>query len=480
MKFKFFFLVFIYQLSFAQKKPNIILILADDLRADALGCYGNGYVKTPTIDSLANQGMKFKNAYILGGDQGAICSPSRAMLMTGLSFFKNSNQIKDRTTLPMVLRNNGYETFMTGKWHNEKEAVVAGFTQAKNIFFGGMDDHFKTQMVDLKPDGTFTESSRKGFSTDIFAQSAIEFIDKQSSQKPFFAYIPFTAPHDPRSPLPRYLAQYDAKNIPLPANFKALHPFDFGNGMGGRDEFLSAHPRTTDDIRSQIADYYALITHLDEAISQIMQKLRQKGLDKNTLVIFAADNGLAMGSHGLMGKQNMYDHSMHIPLIISGLNIPKNKENEAFVYLMDVFPTICQYLKLPQPQGIDGKSFADVAIGKSKTARDNIFTGYIKTQRAVRDERFKLIRYPMIDFQQLFDLKNDPYELVNLAENTQYASKLKDLTALMQTKQAEFGDNLPLTTSEIKPKEWDYRTLKRVPDQWQPVYNLEKYFKANN
>lgn len=460
----------------AQTKPNVILLLADDLRSDALGCYGNGYVKTPNIDKLAQNGTKFTNAYIAGGDQGAICSPSRAMLLTGKSFHKNSNKIKGRATLPSVLKDAGYETFITGKWHNEPEAVVEGFTQAKNIMFGGMADHFKTPMVDMTANHTFTETQQKGFSTDVFAETAKEFLEQQSSKKPFFLYLPFTAPHDPRSPKPEYLSKNPSDNIPLPPNFKALHPFSFGYPMGGRDEFLAEFPRTPEVIRSQIADYYGLITHLDDAIGTILAKLKAKGLDKNTIIIFAADNGLAMGSHGLMGKQNLYEHSMKVPLIFSGLNIPKGKEVNGFAYLFDLFPTVCQYLKLPAPKNIDGLPLNDMIFGKKTQIRNSIFTSYLNFQKAVRNDRYKYIRYPNIDHQQLFDLKSDPFELVDLAQNTAYQPIVAEMNMLLINNQKQFGDTHPLVVDKLEPKEWDYKLLNRVPDMWQPPLYSQQVF----
>lgn len=458
-------------------RPNIVLILADDLRADAVGCYGNSYVKTPHIDQLAQNGLRFQNAYILGGNQGAVCAPSRAMLMSGKGFFRVSDKLNGQMTLPKLLRQNGYETFMTGKWHNEKEAVAAGFDHARNIMLGGMNDHFKTAMQDLKPDGTFTEKREKGFSTDVFCETVLDFLDNHDTKKPFFAYIPFTAPHDPRSPLPQYAALYDQRNIPLPPNFRPLHPFSFGNDMGGRDEFLAEHPRSVDDIRGQIADYYGLITHLDDAVGKIINKLKNKGLDKNTIIIFAADNGLAIGSHGLLGKQNLYEHSMRIPLIMSGPGIPRNQTRAAFAYLLDLFPTLCEMTKTAVPTDLDGKSLTGVVAGKAKAVRTELFTAYITFQRALRNERFKLIRYPKINHTLLFDLQNDPYELVNLAEKPEFQGKITEMTTLLKQKQAQFGDTLSLTAARIVPMQWDYRTLKRVPDQWQPPYVLDKYFK---
>jgi arylsulfatase A-like enzyme len=462
---------------FAQTKPNVVLILADDLRQDALGCYGNTYVKTPNIDKIAANGTRFTNAYICGGDQGAICSPSRAMLMTAKSYHKISNRVKGEMTLPKMLTTNGYETFITGKWHNEKEGVVEGFTQAQNIMFGGMDDHYNTAMQSMNADKTFTEIERKGFSTDIFTNTALSFLEKQNDKKPFFLYLPYTAPHDPRSPESKYIDMYDPNNIPIPANFKELHPFNFGYEMGGRDEFLAKHPRTPEDIRKQIADYYALVTHMDDAVGKVLQKLQEKGLDKNTIIIFIADNGLALGSHGLMGKQNLYEHSMKVPMIFSGPSIPKNQTNTSMTYLLDVFPTISEYLGLKAPEKVDGKSLKNVIQNKTNGHRNAILTAYLGFHRAVRNERYKLIVYPKINHQQLFDLKNDPFELVNLAEKKEYQKEIETLTQLMKSQQQELGDAAPLTSQEILPKEWDYKLLKRVPDKSQPKYTLDKYFK---
>ncbi|GAB2796148.1 sulfatase-like hydrolase/transferase [Rhabdobacter roseus] len=458
-------------------RPNILFIFADDLRADALGCYGNPYVSTPTLDSLARQGTSFANAYILGGDQGAVCAPSRAMLLSGQSFFRVSDKLNGVLTLPMHLRQHGYTTFLTGKWHNEREAVAAGFDRAQNVMLGGMANHFEVPVRDLKPDGTFTEPEKKGFSTDIFTNTALDFLDQHDGQKPFFAYVPYTVPHDPRSPLPEYLRQYDEQGVPLPPNFMPLHPFSFGNSMAIRDEQLAAFPRTPDVIRAQTAAYYALITHLDQSVNLLIRKLKQKGLDKNTLIIFTSDNGLGLGSHGLLGKQNVYEHSVRVPLILAGPGIPKNKTTDAFAYLFDLFPTLCQYARLPVPGGLDGQGLWPVIQGKAKGVRTELMTAYMQFQRSVRDARYKLIRYPAIDHTLLFDLRQDPYELRNLAEKPEHAPRVQALLALLQTEQKKYGDTLPLTAEKVLPRHWDYRTIERKPDPWQPQELIERYFK---
>lgn len=466
----------LYQSVYAQSpKPNILFLFADDLRADALGCYGNPYVQTPNLDQLAGNGMLFSEAHILGGNHGAVCAPSRAMLMSGKGFFRVTDKLNGVTTWPMLLRQNGYSTFMTGKWHNEPAAVAASFMEAKNVMLGGMADHYQTPMSDLKPDGTFTAPIKKGFSTDHFAETAIQFLDKQTLNKPFVTYVAFTAPHDPRSPLPDYLKRYGT--APLPPNFMPAHPFNFGSDMTVRDEMLAAYPRTTEVIKSQLTEYYAMITHLDEAIGKILAKLKEKGLDKNTIVVFAADNGLAMGSHGLLGKQNLYEHSMRVPLIISGKGIPKNQKSDAFVYLFDLFPTICKMLNVAAPKDLEGKDLSGIIQNKTQSVREQVFTAYTFSQRAIRDRRWKLIRYPKVDFVQLFDLQTDPYELNNLAQKPEYTAKVKTMMEDLRKHQQLYGDTFPLTASEISSQVFDYKNVVRKPDQWQPKEVLEKYFK---
>ncbi|MCP1385554.1 sulfatase-like hydrolase/transferase [Runella salmonicolor] len=466
----------LYQSVYAQSpKPNILFLFADDLRADALGCYGNPYVQTPNLDQLARNGMLFSEAHILGGNHGAVCAPSRAMLMSGKGFFRVTDKLNGVTTWPMLLRQNGYSTFMTGKWHNEPAAVGASFMEAKNVMLGGMADHYQTPMCDLKPDGTFTLPIKKGFSTDHFAETAIQFLDKQSANKPFATYVAFTAPHDPRSPLPDYLKRYGT--APLPPNFMPAHPFNFGSDMTVRDEMLAAYPRTTEVIKSQLTEYYAMITHLDEAIGKILAKLKEKGLDKNTIIVFAADNGLAMGSHGLLGKQNLYEHSMRVPLIMSGKGIPKNQKSDAFVYLFDLFPTICKMLNVAAPKDLEGKDLSGIIQNKTQSVREQVFTAYTFSQRAIRDRRWKLIRYPKVDFVQLFDLQTDPHELNNLAQKPEYTAKVKTMMEDLRKHQQLYGDTFPLTAAEISSQVFDYKNVVRKPDQWQPKEVLEKYFK---
>jgi len=459
--------------------PNVLFFFADDQRADALGCTGNPYIKTPNIDQLANKGIRFTNAYVMGGHHGAICAPSRAMLMSGKSLFHVYDKLDGEYTLPMHFAGQGYITFGTGKWHNEKTSFEASFQKGKNVFIGGMADHFKIPLRDLGDDGKLSAPENKGFSTDLFAGAAMDFLNEYAAgnrENPFLCYVSFTVPHDPYSPHPDYIDRYPAGSLPLPGNFMPLHPFQFDQ-LTIRDENLLPWPRTSDGVRAALADYYGLITHLDDKVGQVLETLRKNGLYENTIIVYAADNGLAIGSHGLLGKQNMYEHSTKVPFIISGPGIPENAVNDALVYLFDIYPTLADICGLSKAENVDGESLAQLISGKSDAVRTSLFTAYRNTVRAVRDKEWKLIRYPERDFTQLFHLASDPLELNNLADNTDYRGKQEELLQLLKEWQAHANDTVPLTANEILPLEYDHTRLERMPDKWQPEYTLEKYFK---
>jgi arylsulfatase A-like enzyme len=459
-------------------RPNILFLFADDQRADAMGCSGNTYIKTPNIDRLAQDGIRFTNAYIMGGHHGAISAPSRAMLLSGRYLFNVYDKLEGVTTMPMYFGTNGYNTFGTGKWHNEKSAFEASFKEGKSVFLGGMSDHFRVPCRDMGPDGKLSEPELRGFSTDVFSDAAIEFINSYSKgdrTNPFFCYVAFTAPHDPYSPRPDYIGRYPDQSLPLPGNFMPLHPFQFDD-LTIRDENLSPWPRTPEVIRSALSDYYSLITHLDDRIGDILTALDRNGLRKNTIIVYAADNGLAIGSHGLLGKQNLYEHSMKVPLIIDGPGLPEGKISEAFVYLLDIYPTLCELCSLPPPDKADGESLVQVIRGDAPGIRTSVFTAYRHTVRAVRSGDWKLIRYPERDYYQLFNLKEDPLELNNLAYDSGYESRRNELFELMKNWQVTANDTVPLIINKLLPLDYDHTKLVRKPDIYQPEYTLKKYF----
>lgn len=458
------------------QKPNVLFLFADDQRAETLGIAGNTYIQTPTLDQLAKEGTRFTNAYVMGGNHGAICMASRAMLFSGQNLFKVYDRLKGVQTMTMDFANAGYTTFGTGKWHNEKEAFEASFQQANNVYLGGMANHYEIDLRNYGPDGKLGEPTKKGYSTEIFAQSAVDFIQSQKdSDNPFFCYVAFTVPHDPYSPEGNYINYYPDGTLPLPGNYMPYHPFEFDQ-LTVRDENLTGWPRRPEIIQMILSDYYALITHLDTQVAKILNALRESEKLENTIIVYAADNGLAVGSHGLLGKQSLYEHSMKVPLIIKGPGIPSNQELDAFAYIHDLYPTLADLAGLPARDDVDGKSLVPVIHGEKESVRDALFTAYRHTVRAVRTNKWKLIRYPERDHTQLFDLEHDPLELNNLAENPNFSSEKDQLLSLLQDHQKSVGDTLSLTAAVIKPMRYDPDTLKRKPDQWQPEYTLRRYF----
>jgi arylsulfatase A-like enzyme len=340
-----------------------------------------------------------------------------------------------------------------------------------------MSDHSKVPVRDLGPDGKLTpERVGEKFSSELFADAAIRFLQSQDGSKPFFAYVAFTAPHDPRMPPLPHREAYYRERPPLPVNFLPQLPFDNGMMRGGRDENLAPWPRTEAVIRDQLAEYYGLITHLDEQIGRILAALRATGQAERTLIVYAADNGLALGSHGLLGKQSVFEHSMRVPLIVAGPGVPAGGSSQAFTYLLDLFPTLCDVLEVPAPADLEGESLRPVWEARKERVRDSVFLPYIQIQRAVRDERWKLIAYPKIGHLQLFDLQSDPHERTNLVDRPEHAGEVTRLLALMRQWQIKVGDSLEVPTRNQPPPPVNLSGQKRVPDRWQPDWIVQKYF----
>jgi arylsulfatase A-like enzyme len=460
------------------ERPNVLLILTDDQRADALGAWGNPYIRTPTLDDLAGRGFNFRGAHIMGSHHGAVCAPSRAMLMSGRTLFRVYDDLDPVPTLPEVLRKNGYVTFGTGKWHQSRESFARSFSRGRRLFFGGMSDHEAVPVQDLLPDGGFSEVKHEGFSTDLFVEAAIDFVEDHAAtapETPFLAYVALTAPHDPRTPPEEYRAMYPGEGMPLPPSFMPVHPFHNG-WMTGRDEQLAAWPREPGVIREQLGEYYGLISHLDARVGDLLEALEHRGLAERTLVVFTSDNGLALGSHGLLGKQSLYEHSTHVPLIFAGPGIPPG-ESPALVMLYDLFPTIAGLTGSEIPPGVEGMDLSGLWRGEAEGVREVIYTAYEDKQRSVRDHRFKLIRYPPLDHVQLFDLERDPFELRNLAGDPEYAGERARLTALLEAEHAALEDPHPLASETRASMAFDYESVEREPDPHQPPWVVEKYFR---
>jgi arylsulfatase A-like enzyme len=417
------------------KKPNVVFLFADDQRSDTIGALGNPHIKTPNLDQLVNSGFVFRNAYCLGSNVPAVCTPSRNMLLSGRAFFRwqGPQAQPEMANFPMSMKAAGYETYHHGKRGNTSPAIQALFDHNKYV--------------------TDNEDRTSGEPGQTIVDEAIGFLKTRQRDKPVFMYLAFSGPHDPRVAAQKYMDLYERDKIPLPKNYRPLHPFNNGEQFV-RDELLAEFPRTEKEVRKHLHDYYAVISAMDHHIGRLLAALKELGMYDNTIFVYSADHGLAIGSHGLFGKQNLYEAGMKPPLFFAGPGIPKG-QSQALVYLLDIFPTVCDLVGAEVPRGLDGKSLKPVIQGKSSGVRDSLFLVYRDVQRAVRDSRYKLIRYPQVNVTQLFDLENDPDEMTNLAAKPEHAGRIKSLTAEMQRWQKELGDTTPLVVDQPHDPSWD-------------------------
>jgi len=465
------------------RTPNIIFLFADDQRADTIGAHGNAHIHTPNLDKLAANGFSFRKNYCAGSFSGAVCVASRAMLMTGRHWMNlpaqrpNTNW-GDSVTLPsLLLEKANYETFIVGKWHNGKGTLDKSFTNGRAVYMGGMANHADFQVQDLEGGQLTPKRDAGGFSSTVFADEAVSFIEDAKSDKPFFLYVAFMAPHDPRNPPEKYRQRYYKNRPPLPPNYLPTHPFQNAPQVTmGRDESLAPWPRTKAVISDQLCEYYGLVTHLDEQVGRILSALKQSPHASNTLVVYTADHGLAMGSHGLLGKQNVYEQSMQCPLILSGPGVPKGKSSHAFTYIHDLYSTLCETAKVQLPPKVDGKSLLPILQGKSEKVRDSLFLPFQDNQRSVSDGKWKLHVYPQINHRLLFNLSTDPHELHNLAANPAHQDTMKEMETLMGKWRTRLGDPYPLSVNNPLDKTPKFNNETRVLDRWQPKWIRDKYF----
>jgi arylsulfatase A-like enzyme len=403
-------------------KPNLLFIFSDDQRWDTIRALGNREIHTPNLDRLVKTGFRFNNAYCMGSMVGAVCLPSRTMLVTGRSLWHipaNPRAVlppPDVPLLPTVLNEAGYVTFHCGKAGNSCTFGNAAFT------------------INRPTQGRTTRSATE------HTDEAIQFLQQHDGAKPFFLYLAPPVPHDPCLAPDEFVKLYDPRKLNLPKNFLPQHPFDNGE-LRVRDELLAPHPRPPEEMRRHLAGYYATISHLDHEVGRILATVKKRGWSDNTIVIFSSDQGLAVGGrHGLMGKQNLYEH-VKPPLIFSGPGI-RHGQSDALVYLFDLFPTLCDLAGAPTPAVIEGRSLLPTLQGRERKVRDTLFGAYRDCQRMIRDERWKLIKYNASGVKnvQLFDLKKDPDELKNLADSPKHTAQRARLEALLTDARKHFGD----------------------------------------
>lgn len=479
-----------YQAMYAQEKPNFLVIVTDDQTFESIGCLNNEEIKTPNIDRLVARGTTFTHAFNQGSWTGAISVASRTMLITGQYLFQASKNTKylpwrepeqgkemqESKLWGEAFGEAGYDTYITGKWHNSDYALLKCFDRGEAVgagFYESRDENDKGNTQYGRPDGgkwmPFDNRLGGHWSPDVrdivrengeekvggkyhvsrhtsglYADKAIHYLNAVGKDsKPFFMYVAFNAPHDPRQSPKEFVDMYPMDKIKVPDNFVPEHPFNQGDNKI-RDEELAPFPRTEEAVKLHRREYYAIISHADDEIGRILDALEQSGKAHNTYVIFTSDHGLAVGMHGLMGKQNQYDCSVRMPLIMTGPGIKAGKQTDAQVYMQGLYATTCELAGIPVPESVQCPSLLPQLKNTGAEGEKYIFGSYRNLQRMIRSDRYKLIVYPQVGKEQLFDLKKDPGECFDLAAGPKYAKIKAQLKTELKKLQNRFGDKMIL------------------------------------
>jgi choline-sulfatase len=442
-------------------RPNFLFLIADDLTYRAIQSVNNREVETPNLNRLVKRGCTFTQCFHQGSWVPAVCIASRTMLNTGLTAFRARARAEQTPLWGETLGAAGYDTSIAGKWHLSDANLKRSFKEIGRVS-PGMFESGPAAYNRPAPGNTWTpwDESLKGqwlptatwqpgakepvkHSARIWSEDASAYLRNRAAQTgPFFLYVGFNSPHDPRQAPREFVDRYPKNRIPIPPNFLPEHPFDQGDRKI-RDEVLAPFPRSREAVQLHRAEYYAHTTYMDAQIGRILDALDQSGNAANTYVIFTADHGLAVGQHGLMGKQNLYDHSIRIPLLISGPGIPANKWVDEMVYQHSLFATTCELAAVTGPKTLEFPSLVDLLMGRGREKHDAIFSHYRNFQRAVRTREHKLIVYPEAGITQLFDLNKDPWEMHNLADDRQHTALRSSLSDKLRRLQRELEDDLP-------------------------------------
>lgn len=439
------------------KSPNILLLFTDDQCFDTIAELGNSEVVTPNLDRLAREGVSFSNAYNMGGWNGAICVASRTMMNTGRFIWraydvdrKLKEEAAEGRMFSQLLKGAGYETFMSGKWHvkidadkiyDHVEHVRPGMPKTVQASYQRPND--KNDWSPWDPSiGGFWEGGKHW--SEVLADDAKGFLDHAAqNDQPFFMYLAFNAPHDPRQAPQEFVEMYERDKLIVPANFLPENPFmeEMGAGKSLRDEKLAPWPRTPAAVQLHRQEYYALITHLDAQLGKILADLKRTGQADNTYIVLTADHGLACGQHGLLGKQSMYEHSMKAPLIVVGPGIPAGKRIETPVYVQDFVATALDWANVEKPEHVEFQSLLPLIRGERDEQYELIYGAYeMEKQRMVRKGDFKLIHYPKNDKFLMFNVVSDPHELEDLAELPEFEDRLNEMKADLKELMESMGD----------------------------------------
>jgi choline-sulfatase len=444
----------------AAEKPNILFIISDDQSYETIRAYGHTDIDTPNLDRLVANGTSFTHSYNMGAWAGAVCVASRSMLVTGRTVWRaKANENKQSADVaagrlwPQRMAKQGYETYFSGKWHikanveqsfhyvaNMRPGMPAAVKEGYNRPLPGKRDPWSPSDPKF---GGFWQGGKHW--SEVLGDDSVAFLKKAAmSDKPFFMYLAFNAPHDPRQSPKKYVDRYPLGRIKIPQNFRPEYPEkeEIGAGKNLRDEKLAPFPRDEHAIKVNRREYYAIVTHMDTQVGRILDALEKSGKAANTWIFFTSDHGLACGHHGLMGKQNMYEHSLRVPFIVTGPGVKKGARIDSPIHLQDAMATALD-LAGADRKGVEFQSLRPLLNGE-KGGLDAVYAAYMDHQRAVIHDGWKLILYPKAKVAKLFNLTEDPQETNDLAADPAMTARKKALFTKFRELQQRYGDNLKL------------------------------------
>ena len=480
----------------SQNRPNIIFILSDDHTTNAISAYGGIYkdiAPTPNIDRIANEGAILKNTFATN----SICGPSRASILTGTyshvnRYYKNyKGGVFDNTqwTFPQELQKSGYNTALVGKWHLASDPV--GFDYYKYHVSRGQQGFYWDPIYN----DNGKEIKEVGYATNLTTDFALDWLDKRDSNEPFCLLLQYKAPHREWSPDEKYTDLWENEELPYPSTFNddystreltagntemtmdffcredmKLTPPDSLNEKEKRkwlsfgfkrDEIVELDKNVTPEenkklrFQTYIKDYLATIKSVDDNIGRVLKYLKDSGLEDNTIIIYASDQGFFIGEHGWFDKRFMYEESIRMPFVIKYPGIIKPKTiNDDIITNIDFAPTILEMANVESPNSIQGKSFfKNLVRKKSNDWRQSMYYHYyeypfyhhVQPHYGIRNERYKLIHfYYDIDVWELYDLKNDPNELNNIISSKEHKKLIHKLKNELYELKKLYKNNLSL------------------------------------
>jgi choline-sulfatase len=444
----------------AADKPNILFLFSDDQSYETVRAFGHTDIDTPNLDRLAASGTTFTHAYNMGAWGGAVCVASRSMLVTGRTVWRakanEQNQkadVKAGRFWSQRMAAQGYETYFSGKWHVQAD-VEKVFDHVSNLRPGmpGDTPEGYNRPLPGKPDPWNPSDPKFGGHwkggkhwSEVLGDDGIDFLGQAAkSDKPFLMYLAFSAPHDPRQSPKEYVDRYPLDRIKMPENFLPLYPQreEMGAGRKLRDEKLAPFPRDEHAVKVHRQEYYAIITHMDAQVGRILDALEKSGKAGNTWIFFTSDHGLACGHHGLMGKQNMYEHSLRVPFLVAGPGVKAGAKIETPIHLQDAMATALD-LAGADREGVEFQSIRPLLAG-GNGGLDAVYAAYMDKQRAVIDDGWKLILYSEAKVAKLFHLTADPQETKDLAADPAMTDRKKALFAKFRELQERYDDKLDL------------------------------------